>query len=90
MEELYPIVIAPTVLFLLVVAPIWIVMHYRAKRTAETALSETERAELQRLSQAAAGMRERIETLESILDADTPEWRGRAPVRDTQDGGRHA
>ena len=90
MEELYPIVIAPTVLFLLVVAPIWIVMHYRAKRTAETALSENERAELQRLSQAATGMRERIETLESILDADTPEWRGRAPTRDTQDGGRHA
>ena len=90
MEELYPIVIAPTVIFLLVVAPIWIVMHYRAKRNAEAVLSESERAELQRLSQAAVGMRERIETLESILDADTPEWRGRASVRATQDGGRHA
>ncbi len=90
MEELYPIVIAPTVLFLLVVAPVWIVMHYRAKRNAETVLSENERAELQRLSRAAVGMRERIETLESILDADTPEWRGRVPTRDTQDGGRHA
>lgn len=70
------IIIAP-VLFLIVVAPIWIIMHYRAKGRSHAALTEDERAELERLSSAAVGMRERIENLESILDAETPEWRRR-------------
>ena len=76
MLDLTPVIVAPTVLFLLVVAPIWIVMHYRAKGRSTAALTEEERAELSRLSEAAAGMHERIETLESILDTETPEWRG--------------
>ena len=77
MEE---IIVVPTVLFLVVVAPIWIVMHYRSKRHAQTALTDDEQVELQRLAESAANMRERIETLESILDAETPEWRRRAAV----------
>lgn len=83
MEDLIPIIVAPTVIFLMVVAPIWIVMHYRAKGRSEASLTEAERTELERLSGAATGMRQRIETLESILDANTPEWRGRAASRDS-------
>ena len=82
------VIIAPTVLFLLVVAPIWIVMHYRAKRRMNSELTEEERAELERLSNAAVGMRERIETLESILDAETPDWRRRVPD-DARSGVEH-
>ncbi len=77
MEE---VILVPTVLFLLVVAPIWVVMHYRSKRHAQTSLTEDEQAELRRLAESAANMRGRIETLESILDAETPEWRRRAAV----------
>lgn len=73
---------APAIIFVTFVAPIWVIMHYRAKGRASSALTEDERTQLERLSEAAAGMRERIETLESILDAETPEWRGR--VRDTR------
>ena len=84
-------IMAPAILFLIVVAPIWIVMHYRSKRHANAALTEDERLELERLANAAIGMRERIETLESILDAETPEWRGRVPgagARAGSDNGR--
>lgn len=81
-----PVIVAPTVLFLLVVAPIWIVMHYKAKGRTNAALTEDERAELERLNEAAAGMRARIETLESILDAETPEWRGPQPVSPSRPG----
>lgn len=73
---------APAIIFVMFVAPIWVIMHYRAKGRASSALTEDERTQLERLSEAAAGMRERIETLESILDAETPEWRGR--VRDAR------
>ena len=67
----------PAVVFLAVVAPIWIFMHYRSKQRAQGALSEDERLELEALSREAGRMRERIETLEAILEAETPEWRNR-------------
>ncbi len=68
----------PTVVFLTVVAPIWIFMHYRSKQKAQGALSEEEREELETLIDRVEGMTGRIETLESILDAETPGWRRRA------------
>ena len=75
--DLGPIIIAPTMLFFIFVAPLWIIMHYRAKGRARTSLSKDEHAELERLEAAAESMRERIETLESILDSETPGWRKR-------------
>ena len=67
----------PAVVFLAVVAPIWIFMHYRSKQQAQGALSEDERLELETLAIQAGRMAERIETLEAILDAETPQWRER-------------
>ena len=77
MDEIAPIIIAPTVLFLIFVAPVWIIMHYRSKGRAQASLSADERTELERLASSAESMRERIETLESILDSETPDWRKR-------------
>ena len=92
MDDLIPLILVPTFLFMVVVAPIWIVNHYRAKGRTSAALTEDERVELERLVNAAAGMRERVDTLEAILDAETPGWRGRPDtgesrlgVRDGQD-----
>ena len=68
----------PTVVFLTIVAPIWIFMHYRSKQRAQGALSEDERMELEALASQAERMVERIETLEAILDSETPGWRSRA------------
>ncbi len=88
MDDLIPMIVAPTVLFMLVVAPIWIISHYRAKGRTSAALTEDERVELERLVDAAAGMRERIDTLEAILDAETPGWRGRQRVAESRLGVR--
>ena len=82
MDELGAFVVAPTILFLIFVAPIWIIMHYRSKNRAQASLTNDEREELERLSSAAENMRERIETLESILDADAPGWRRRHTAAD--------
>ena len=65
----------PTVIFMVVVAPAWLWMHYRHKQRTESALSEQERAELETLTLQAERMLERIDTLEAILDAQTPDWR---------------
>ena len=67
----------PIVLFLTIVAPIWIYMHYRSKQKAQGALSDQEHEELEALQGQARRMLDRIETLEAILDNETPGWRGR-------------
>ena len=67
----------PTVIFMVVVAPAWIWMHYRSKQHAQGALTENERIELDTLALQAERMLERIDTLEAILDAETPDWRKR-------------
>ena len=80
--DLTAVIVAPTVLFLIFVAPIWIIMHYRSKGQAKESLTDGERTELERLATNAESMRERIETLESILDAETPDWRQRAQANE--------
>lgn len=64
-----------TLVFLTVVVPIWLVMHYRGKRLASSQLSEDERYELEALADRAESFAERIEVLEAILDDQIPEWR---------------
>jgi phage shock protein B len=70
----------PTVIFLTFVAPIWIFMHYRSKQRAQGSLSEAEREEMEVLKRKADRMIERVQTLEAILDAQTPDWRKRVGV----------
>ena len=65
----------PVVLFMVVVAPIWIIFHYKSKSNVVNGLSASERAELEEMIEVANKMAARIETLESILDAESPDWR---------------
>jgi phage shock protein B len=67
----------PTVVFLVVVAPLWITLHYRSKQRSQSALSDDERQSLEQLGVRAEQMGERIATLEAILDTETPGWRKR-------------
>jgi phage shock protein B len=67
----------PTVIFMTIVAPVWIFMHYRSKQRAQGALSDDERLELETLSTHAERMMDRVDTLEAILDTETPGWRKR-------------
>lgn len=77
MDEVLVFFFVPVVLFLVVVAPIWLVLHYRSKSRAQGELSDAEREELDLLLAQADRMADRIETLEAILDAEVPGWRRR-------------
>ncbi|MGV2872622.1 envelope stress response membrane protein PspB [Colwellia sp. E150_009] len=68
---------APVIIFMLVVAPIWLVLHYRSKGQVSQGLSEEEYTQLSELSEMADKMADRIKTLEAILDAETPDWRSK-------------
>jgi phage shock protein B len=71
------ILVAPVILFMVVVAPIWLVLHYRSKRQISQGFSEEEYIQLSELSELADKMTDRIKTLEAILDAETPDWRNK-------------
>lgn len=71
------VIMAPTIIFMIFVAPIWIFMHYRSKQKSQGTLSDAEREEMEKLAAQAERMIDRIETLEAILDSETPGWRKR-------------
>lgn len=65
----------PTVLFLTIVAPIWIIMHYVFKGKSSKGITDDERTQLEEMLALFDKLDERIDTLEEILEADHPEWR---------------
>ncbi|ACJ29952.1 MULTISPECIES: envelope stress response membrane protein PspB [Shewanella] len=71
------ILIAPIIIFMIVVAPIWLILHYRSKRQVSQGLTDEEFGQLNELIAKADKMSQRIETLEAILDSEAPQWRGR-------------
>lgn len=54
---------------------VWIVMHYKYRDRKTSGFTEEESQQLQELLNIADNMADRIKTLESILDAEAPDWR---------------
>ncbi|ABL99445.1 envelope stress response membrane protein PspB [Shewanella amazonensis] len=71
------VLMAPIIIFMVIVAPIWLVLHYRSKRQVSQGLTDEEFKQLHELIALADKMDQRIETLEAILDAESPEWRNK-------------
>ena len=73
----------PGIVFLVIVAPLWLLFHYVTvwKRmragTAGPGRIVIDRAELERMRGLAEQLERRLESVETILDAEMPEWRSR-------------
>jgi phage shock protein B len=65
----------PMILLLVVVAPIWITLHYRSLKNSSRVLSDDDREALDEMLESVDRMTDRITNLEAILDADHPDWR---------------
>lgn len=65
----------PLTVFLIFVAPLWLFLHYRSKKNASAGLSAEDLTRLEHLSKKAESMQVRVETLERILDSESPTWR---------------
>jgi phage shock protein B len=66
------------IIFLLIVAPIWIIAHYATRWRAARRLSAEDEKALAEIWQSARRMETRIEALEHVLDGEAPGWRMRA------------
>lgn len=71
MEILIPIV----AIFCIFVACPWIILHYSTRRREAQGLSREDEKMLADLWQLANRMERRVESLETILDARTRDWR---------------
>ena len=73
--EFWKFMFVPTILFLVIVAPMWITMHYRSVNRSSRSLSREDRESIEHMLETVDRLTERIGTLESILDDDHPDWR---------------
>lgn len=64
-----------TIIFMTVVLPIVIIMHYVTKWKATKGLSDDEQRLLEDLWKDSQGMQSRLNALETILDDEVPDWR---------------
>ena len=67
----------PTIVFIVVVLPIWLLLHYLTRWRASRGLSTEDERMLADLWKNARRLEERVATLETILDAEAPGWRTR-------------
>lgn len=65
----------PIVVFLVIVAPIWILLHYMTRWRQTRMLSSEDEKLLAELWGSVDKMESRINTLERILDAEVADWR---------------
>ena len=63
------------ILFMVVVLPIFMIMHFTTKWKAAKGLSDEEQTTLEELWQTSQRMDSRLNALETILDAENPDWR---------------
>ena len=73
--EFWKFMFVPTILFLVVVAPMWITMHYRSVNRSSRSLNQEDRESIEHMLETVDTLTDRIGTLESILDVDHPDWR---------------
>ena len=74
--------LVPTILFLVVVVPMWITMHYRSVNRSSRSLTQEDRVSIEQMLETVDKLIDRIATLESILDDDHPQWRQQVDRRE--------
>jgi phage shock protein B len=65
------------ILLITVCLPLWIIFHYITKMKTSKGLSPEDERMLSEVWESANKMQERINTLERILDIESPDWRRR-------------
>lgn len=65
----------PMVIFLGLVLPLWLLLHYASQWRTTKGLSNEDKQILSSALAEVERLESRIETLETILDAEQPDWR---------------
>ncbi len=82
MTGIVAIIMAPIIVFLVIVAPIWLLLYYGTRRREANTLSADHQHILNDMTSMLERMEGRIGTLEKILDGEDPRWREKGPALD--------
>jgi phage shock protein B len=74
MDEIQAVFVL-TIIFMVVVLPLIVIMHYTTKWKATKGLSDDEQRMLEDLWKDSQSMQSRVNALETILDNEIPDWR---------------
>jgi phage shock protein B len=66
-----------TIIFMTVIVPLFVIMHYTTKWKATKGLSDDEHQMLEDLWKESQSMQSRVNALETILDSEVPDWRNK-------------
>ena len=66
-----------TIIFMTVIVPLFVIMHYTTKWKATKGLSDDEHQMLEDLWKESQAMQSRVNALETILDNEVPDWRSK-------------
>jgi phage shock protein B len=66
-----------SIIFMTVVVPLFVIMHYTTKWKATKGLSDDEHQMLEDLWKESQAMQSRVNALETILDSEVPDWRNK-------------
>jgi phage shock protein B len=73
--KFFEFMFVPTILFLTVVMPIWLTMHYRSVNRSSRSLNSEDREVVEHMLETVDKLADRIQALESILDLEHSDWR---------------
>lgn len=65
------------ILFMVVVAPVWILLHYITRWKSTKTISNEDETLLSDLWESAEKIEARLNNIERILDTDAPDWRNK-------------
>lgn len=68
-------IFVPFIVFLVIVAPLWLILHYWSKNKESKGLTEQEREVLDDVAKTIEKLSQRVEHLETILDEQHQGWR---------------
>ncbi|WP_374311553.1 envelope stress response membrane protein PspB [Dongia sp.] len=65
----------PAILFMVIVAPLWLIFHYKTTWKNQKANGDAEEKSVKEMWLVAQRLENRVANLEKLLDAEAPGWR---------------
>ena len=72
------ILFVPAVLFMVIVAPLWLIFHYVTLWKTQRNAGRADLGGLNAMSDTARRLEDRVAALEKLLDAEAPGWRSKS------------
>jgi phage shock protein B len=78
MSNVLAMLSVPAMLFMIIVAPLWLIFHYVTVWKTQRNAGRADEGAIRTMSDTARRLENRVAALEKLLDAEAPGWRSKA------------